>query len=231
MVVMPVYNEQASAGKVVTEWFAEIEKRTQDFSFLALDDGSQDDTREVLEKLQEQFGPRLEIISRDNRGHGQTCLEGYQLALDRGVSWVFQIDSDGQCDPHYFSQVWELREQCDVIYGVRNKRDDGWRRVLASRILRLTLAITCGVNCVDANVPYRLMRTAVLRDLVDRIPADFCLANIALAVVLRRAGKAREGRVPIRFRERYGGEPSVGLGKFHNKAGELVRQLRELLGA
>jgi hypothetical protein len=35
--------------------------------------------------------------------------------------------------------------------------------------------------------------------------------------------------VPIRFRERYGGEPSVRLGKFGEKARELHMQMRQLL--
>jgi dolichol-phosphate mannosyltransferase len=229
MIVMPVFNEQASVRKVVTEWFYEIENWTQDFVFLALDDGSNDKTLAVLEKLKEQLGPRLEIISRANRGHGQSCLEGYRHALARGAPWVFQIDSDGQCDPQYFFRFWRLREQADVIYGVRKTRDDGWRRVVASRILRLVLAVACRVNCVDANVPYRLMRPGIIKDALDRIPRDFFLANIAIAALLRQNPAVREERVPIRFRERYGGEPSVALSKFGGKASELVRQLRALL--
>lgn len=229
MIVMPVYNEQASVRKVVTEWFVEIENWTQEFIFLALDDGSNDDTLAVLEKLKEKLGPRLEIISRENRGHGQSCLEGYRYALKCNAPWVFQIDSDGQCDPQYFFRFWRLREKYDVIYGVRKKRDDGWRRSLASHVLRLVLSATCCVNCADANVPYRLMRSDILTKILNRIPNDFFLANVAVAVLLRKDETIREGRVPIRFRERYGGEPSVALSKFGGKATELVRQLRSLL--
>jgi dolichol-phosphate mannosyltransferase len=231
MIVMPVYNEQASVRKVVTEWISEIENWTEDFVFLALNDGSTDGTLAVLEKLREQLGPRLEIVSHANRGHGQSCLAGYRQALTRGARWVFQIDSDGQCDPQYFFRFWRLREQCDVIYGVRKIRDDGWRRTLASKILRLVIAATCRVHCVDANVPYRLMRSDILEIPLERIPTDFFLANVGLAVLLRKDRNIREGRVNIRFRERYGGEPSVALGKFGEKAGELVRQLRALMRA
>lgn len=230
MVIMPVFNEQASVRKVVTEWFFEIENWTQDFVFLALNDGSNDGTLAVLVKLKEQLGTRLEIVSHTNRGHGQSCLAGYRNALSRGAQWVFQIDSDGQCDPQYFFRFWRLREKCDVIYGVRKTRDDGWRRVVASRILRLVLALACRVNCVDANVPYRLMRPGSIKDALDRIPSDFFLANVAIAALLRQNPSIREGRVPIRFRERYGGEPSVALGKFGSKAAELMTQLRALLG-
>lgn len=228
MIVMPVYNEQASVRKVVMEWFQEIENWTEKFVFLAIDDGSKDRTLAVLRRLQVQLGPRLEIISRENRGHGQTCLQGYRIAIERGVPWLFQIDSDGQCDPQYFFRFWRKRENLDVIYGRRFRRDDGWRRVVASKVLWLTLLLTCGTRCVDANVPYRLMRTSVLGWALNRIPADFFLANVGLAVLLRRDPKVREGRVPIHFRERYGGEPSVALGKFGSKATELVRQLRKL---
>jgi hypothetical protein len=106
------------------------------------------------------------------------------------------------------------------------KREDGWRRVVASHVLRATLLLGASANCIDANVPYRLMRTADLAPILDRIPANFFLANIALAVALRRARGWRHGSIPIRFRERYGGEPSVKLGKFGEKARELFNQLQ-----
>lgn len=72
------------------------------------------------------------------------------------------------------------------------------------------------------------MRTANLQPVMDRIPADFFLANVALAVLLRRASTWQHGSIPIKFRERYGGEPSVGLGKFGDKARELMAQTGRL---
>ncbi|GAB4249617.1 MAG: hypothetical protein OHK005_16420 [Candidatus Methylacidiphilales bacterium] len=229
MLVMPVYNEQASVRKVVTEWFHELENWTENFVFLAINDGSKDDTQRILERLREQLGPRMEILSRENRGHGQSCLQGYRIACERNIPWVLQIDSDGQCDPQYFFRFWRDREKFDVIYGFRAQRDDGWRRVLASWVLRGVLLATAGVWCIDANVPYRLMQTRCLPDKLRRIPPDFFLANVALAVLLRKDPSVRHGVIPIRFRERYGGEPSVRLGKFGSKAMELIVQLRRVL--
>jgi dolichol-phosphate mannosyltransferase len=227
MIVMPIFNEQASVRKVVMEWFQEVENWTEDFVFLAINDGSTDDTLKILRRLREQLGPRLEIIDRPNKGHGQSCLEGYRLACERGVPWVMQIDSDGQCDPQYFFRLWRLREKAEVVYGYRFRRDDGWRRGLASVVLKTVLVLFARTYCIDANVPYRLMNTRSLRGVLEKVPNDFFLANIALAVLLRRAGW-REAAVPIRFRERYGGEPSVALGRFGGKALELIRNLRGL---
>jgi glycosyltransferase involved in cell wall biosynthesis len=228
MVVMPVYNEQASVRKVVLEWFQEIENWTENFVFLTINDGSTDSTGSVLNRLRDQLGNRLEIISRENRGHGQSCLEGYRTAVERGIPWVLQLDSDGQCDPQYFFRFWRQREIYGVIYGLRTKRDDGWKRVLASWVLRFTLLAAAGVWCEDANVPYRLMKSEAIKDLINRIPTGFFLGNVALAVLLKRDKLIQHGSVPIRFRERYGGEPSVRLGNFGLKASELITQLKSL---
>jgi dolichol-phosphate mannosyltransferase len=228
MIVMPVYNEQASVRKVVLEWFHEVENWTEDFVFLAINDGSTDGTAHILTRLRDQLGPRFEVLEQKNMGHGQSCLVGYREACRRSIPFVFQIDSDGQCDPQYFFRFWREREKFDVIYGHRIRREDGWRRIVASYVLRTTLLLGARSNCVDANVPYRLMRTIGLEPILRRIPEDFFLANVALAVVLRRERSWRHGSIPIRFRERYGGEPSVGLGRFGEKARELLGQLRSL---
>jgi dolichol-phosphate mannosyltransferase len=228
MVIMPVHNEQASVRKVILEWFHEVENWTEEFLFFVVNDGSTDGTSGILTRLRDQLGPRLEVVDQTNRGHGQSCLVGYREACRRGAAFVFQIDSDGQCDPQYFFRFWRERDKFDVIYGNRVKREDGWRRVIASQVLRATLLLAAGTNCVDANVPYRMMRTANLDSTLLRIPQDFFLANVALAVLLRRKTLWRHGYVPIRFRERYGGEPSVRLGKFGEKASQLLRQLKKL---
>jgi glycosyltransferase involved in cell wall biosynthesis len=231
MIVMPVYNEQASVRKVVLEWFHEVENWTEDFVFLAVNDGSTDDTARILARLRDQLGPRFEILAHTNKGHGQSCLVGYRESCRRRIPFVFQIDSDGQCDPQYFFRFWRQRETFDVIYGHRTKREDGWRRVVASNVLRATLLLSAHVNCPDANVPYRLMRTQRLGSSINLIPPSFFLANVALAVLLRREQSWRHGYVPIRFRERYGGEPSVAIGDFGHRAFQLRRQLRSLPAA
>ena len=228
MVVVPVYNEQASVRKVILEWFQEIESSTENFVFHIINDGSTDGTAQVLSRLHEMLGPRLEIVSRENTGHGQACLEGYRLGVQRGIPWILQIDSDGQCDPQYFFRLWKIRDNYDIIYGIRTRRDDGWRRVLASWVLRFTLVCAARVWCEDSNVPYRMMRSQCLSRKLNSISHRFFLTNVALAVLLKRDRTVRHGSIPIRFRERYGGEPSVGLGKFAAKAVELIRQLNSL---
>jgi glycosyltransferase involved in cell wall biosynthesis len=76
-IVLPVYNEQASIRKVVLEWFQEIENWTENFLCLCINDGPTDDTLKILHCLRDQLGPRLEVITHSNRGHGQTYRAGF----------------------------------------------------------------------------------------------------------------------------------------------------------
>lgn len=227
LIVMPVYNEEAAVESVIREWFAELSRVAFDFTLLAIDDGSKDSTLRVLRELEGELGQRLEILSRENRGHGQSCLQGYRIAIERGIPHILQIDSDGQSDPRHFGEFWKLRDDFDIIYGKRN-RMDGWRRVAASRVLRWSLRLLAGADCIDANVPYRLMNTAACAPAIRSIPSDFFLANVALAVRLRKTPGIRHGIVPIHFPSRRGGEPSVPFSKFAIKAIELFRQLKTI---
>lgn len=227
IIVMPVYNEEASIRRVVEDWLAEASRSAGSFVILAIDDGSSDGTLEILEELRGRSGESLEIISRENRGHGQSCMQGYRVALERNIPFILQVDSDGQSDPGYFQEFWRQRGQFDVIYGKRT-RSDGARRIVASFILRWSLRLLAGVDCVDANVPYRLMNTSACSAEIRSIPASISLANIALAVGLKRNPNIRHSCIGIEFPPRHGGEASVPFSKFAFKAVELFRQLGTL---
>lgn len=231
VVVIPVFNEQASVRKVIREWYREIENWTEDFLICVIDDGSDDKSLELIENVKSQLDGRIEVHSRPNRGHGATCRQGYERAIELDAEYVFQIDSDGQCDPQYFFRLWRQRETNDVIYGWRRHREDGLRRVIAGKVLKLFLLAVCGVWCIDANSPYRLMRVSILKNPVQTLKrTKVVLTNVALAVLLKRDRRVSHGAAPIRFRERYGGEPSVAFRQFGRKATELARQLRALSG-
>ena len=177
LVVLPVFNEQEVISTVIREWFGVLDSEVVDFTILAIDDGSTDTTLKSLESLESDLGERLEIISRPNRGHGQSCIEGYRIAIDRKIPFILQIDSDGQSDPKHFPDFWNRREHHDVIYGKRS-RHDGARRIFASAVLRLMLRLFAGADCGDANVPYRLMDTHACADSIRSVPADIFLANV-----------------------------------------------------
>jgi glycosyltransferase involved in cell wall biosynthesis len=224
ILVVPVYNEEDAIVPVLMEWRAELMGTVGagKFAILVVDDGSTDGTPARLAALD---WPELRIHRHTNRGHGQSCLVGYIEADRMGATYIFQIDSDGQCDPAGFARVWESREMAASIYGRRMSRDDGRARRIISAILRASLKVARQTRLNDTNVPFRLYRAPLAAAAARRIPADFNLANIAMALLLEPEGFIE---VPIHFRDRMGGQPAVRMWGFAPKALRLHRDLLRL---
>ncbi len=228
VVVMPVFNEAANIHSVIREWMSVLHTLDVNFEMIVLNDGSTDDTAKALNDLAAAYGARIRPVDKPNSGHGRTCRVGYDMALRAAAEWVFQIDSDGQCDPQFFPQFWERRMDYDCIFGDRTKRDDGFGRMLISFTCRMLLWICTGAYIPDPNVPYRLIRSSVLRAALARVPADFDLQNIALALALRKTAGLRWKHVPIHFRARQGGENSIHYRKIATMGLKMLGDLRSI---
>lgn len=223
-VVLPVYNEEACIEQVVNEWIPIIKKASPNSTLCILNDGSTDNTPQIIDKLAKE-NSAIKIVHKTNSGHGQTCVKGYKLALENNAEWVFQIDSDGQCDPKYFEQFLTLGTKHRVIYGYRNTRDDGYKRWIVSRIVAWFVWLATKVWVRDANVPYRLMHKDVLEPILSKIPSHFYLANILVAVLQHKKWQIKW--VNIHFRVRAGGEPSIKTFTFAKHGFKLFSQLRQ----
>jgi len=211
-VVIPIYNEEATIEAVVAEWTQKFQDLSIDYQFILINDGSSDGTLTTLQRMEKSDPQHLIIVDKANAGHGRTCRLGYSAAVEAPcVEWILQIDSDGQCDPTYFSQFWSKRDQADCVFGRRIKRDDGRVRALTSKICKFGATLLGGRDMVDPNVPFRLIRRDALADVLKMIPASFDIHNVAITFKLKQLMSIRWEYVPIRFRDRQGGSNSINL--------------------
>jgi len=225
-VIMPIYNEHIIIKQVIIEWINELDKYNLDYTIFTIDDGSTDTTYLELQLLVEKYQQKIKTYKKENSGHGQTCIWGYKKAIELGYDWIFQIDSDGQCDPKYFSKFLEAATQNICIYGFRNKRDDGFQRYIISRFVSIFVFLATYIWVRDANVPYRLMHRKTLNDILNKIPLDFYLANILIAALQVKNSKIKW--INIGFRERAGGVPSVKAFSFLKHGIKLYKQLKNI---
>jgi glycosyltransferase involved in cell wall biosynthesis len=215
--VMPAYNEQDNIEAVVAQWHPVVEKIGGDARLLIVNDGSKDNTSAILHELEKRTVegnvlkfPRLIALDKPNSGHGATCLFAYNKAIELGAKYIFQTDSDGQTDPDEFWKFWEKRADFDFIIGSRGGRQDGFSRIVVTKVLKLVIWLIFGEKVRDANTPFRLMRAGRLAKILAVIPKDFFLSNVLVSTI---AVKWKERCVwePITFKPRQGGVNSINL--------------------
>jgi len=210
-IIMPAYNEEATIRSVVKQWHPIAQKISGESRLVIIDDGSRDSTFSILTEMANDH-PYLVPLTKKNSGHGATCLFGYRYAMENHSDFIFQTDSDGQTDPDEFWKFWENRNEYSMIVGTRNKRKDGFSRIVVTKVLKLFIMIMMCLYIEDANTPFRLIKTKILARYFHLIPEKFSLSNVLISVIFIRK-KERCIWYPITFKERQGGVNSIDLKK------------------
>ena len=226
-IVIPAYNEEENITDVINGWYPVVEKYGSKKSKLViLNDGSKDNTSKVVKELKKSR-PLLEVVDKENSGHGSTVLYGYKYALDNGADYIFQTDSDGQTLPSEFKNFWKLRKDYDMVIGHRNKREDGISRVFVTKVLKLVIILAFKESVVVVNTPFRLMNKSSLEDCMSLIPEDFNLSNVVLSVVYQKKNY-KVKYLPVTFRPRQGGVNSINLKKISGIGKKALKDFKNI---
>lgn len=173
-IVMPCYNEEAvlpeSMRLVVDELQSLEDQRLVDAlasRILLVDDGSTDGTWSIIESAAGEDARIRGIRLSRNRGHQNALLAGLMEA--RGCCDIaITIDADGQDDVRAMeSMVREYLAGCEVVYGVRERRDVDslFKRFTAQAFYKFMRAMGCEV--VSNHGDYRLVSARVLDALAE----------------------------------------------------------------
>ena len=224
-IVIPAYNESENITQVINEWYPQLELAGPKSRLCIFNDGSKDNTAEILKDLQPGYS-QLDVINKENSGHGATLIQAYQYALAKGADYVFQTDSDGQTLGSEFKPFWEERHEQAFYVGLRSKREDGFSRKVVTTVLRWVIRMSFGISLPDANTPYRLMERGALEACLETMPQDFFLSNVLLLVTACYRGDSIRYR-EIVFRPRQGGENSINLKRIFKIGRQSLRSFRE----
>lgn len=178
-VVIPVYNEAGIIQVVIKDWIEVLNKLHIHYKIKLYNDGSTDSSLKVLRTLKDQYPDYIDIIDKKNSGHGPTILKSYRESLD--AEWIFQVDSDNEIKAHYFSDFWEIRDQYDFIIGKRVNRDSPLFRKVMTYFSYVVVKLFYGKGIIDANCPYRLMRTGAFKAIFTSIPPETFAPNIIVS--------------------------------------------------
>ena len=150
--VIPVHNEEKNIPIVYREIKAVLEELSQNknytYEIIFVNDGSSDNTLEVLKnfKKSDSF---LRILNMDkNRGQSAGLTAGFYYAKG---DIIVTMDGDGQNDPRYIKDlIKKIEEGYQVVTGYRIKRKEPFlTRILPSRIANWLISLITGLKVRD----------------------------------------------------------------------------------
>ncbi len=199
IVIMPVYNEEGTIKEVVEDWHDTLSALKMHFELHVFDDGSKDSSLTILEELKKSL-PHLVVHGQTNKGHGPTILASYMKFSQ--MPWLFQVDSDNEVKPKSFPQLWEKKDQYDLLLGRRRDRQNPFVRQVVSAVAAGMVRCAFGQGVSDVNSPFRLMRGEAFRDLFPMIPSQAFAPNVIITgIACNKKMRIYEVDIPYQFRK------------------------------
>ena len=215
--VLPAFNEAEVIEQALDEADQALSELCDDYEILVVDDGSRDDTAEIVSRAIEH-NPRIQIIRHSvNQGYGAALRHGFAAASKDLVGFT---DADCQFDLRELDRLVLLAQSYDVVCGYRIDRKDTALRCLYSRVYNWIVRLLLGINVRDIDCALKLFRRDVVHDL--QINTNGFLVNSELLTQARQKGHSIV-EVGASHRPRAGGESSVSIHHIPRVLASLLR--------
>jgi glycosyltransferase involved in cell wall biosynthesis len=193
-VVVPVYNSDQSLEELVKRIHAVMAEIGNSYEIIMVDDGSRDDSWQVISELSGEFPVLKGIQLSRNYGQHNALLCGIRAAC---MPLIITIDDDLQTPPEEIPAILsKLDDKTDVVYGTPEKEKHSFWRKMASRITKLVLQNAMGARTASRVSAFRVFRTR-LREAFS----DFGGAFVSIDVLLSW-GTTRFESVDVRHENR-----------------------------
>lgn len=203
-VVLPVYNERENLVPLIDEIAEVLAPTGKTFEIIAVDDGSKDDSPEILRRLAAERPYVKALLFRRNAGQSAAFDAGFHAASG---ALVVTMDADRQNDPHDIpAMIAKLDEGYDMVTGWRKNRRDGLLlRKVPSRIANALIRKVTGAKIHDLGCSLKVYR----KDLTDEMRLWGEMHRF-ISVLAEGLG-GRVGEVVVNHRPRVAGKSKYGL--------------------
>jgi dolichol-phosphate mannosyltransferase len=196
LVVIPTYNEAESIGEILAAL------KPLDCDVLVIDDGSPDGTAHIVRNL------GIEVIERAGKqGLGSAYRAGFSLAMDRGYTYIIQMDADGSHQVKDLEKMMEWIGSADLLIGSRYVKDGGvanWStfRKNLSKSANKYANVVLSLGIKDTTSGFRIYTSALVKKMeISTIRSEgYCFQIEMTRRAISRGGSIAE--IPITFIER-----------------------------
>ena len=163
-IVVPIYNEEESLPFLVNQLLEVLQPMEETFEIVLVNDGSSDNSAEVIRKLSFDIPELVGVLLRKNYGQTAAMAAGFDISSGE---IVVTLDGDLQNDPADIPLlVNKIRDGFDLVSGWRYRRQDAAiSRKLPSKIANRLIGKVTGVRLNDYGCSLKAYRKEVLTDM------------------------------------------------------------------
>ena len=206
IIIIPTYNEKENVESVAAAVF----KACPEANILIVDDNSPDGTGQIADQMSSR-DDRVQVMHRPGKqGLGRAYIAGFQWALARNYTHIFEMDADASHNPAEIPNFLKAAEQADLVLGSRyinGIRIINWplKRLAISKAASLYVQWLTGMPFMDPTGGYKCFRRSVLEAIdLTRIASNGYSFQIEMTHTAWKLGfKIHE--IPIIFEDRHSG--------------------------
>jgi len=159
-IVIPVKDEAESLPELLAEIKAAVLPAVQSIEVIVIDDGSRDNSWEVLQNLSKEYGFLKAVRFQYNCGKASALSLGFQLASGK---YIATMDGDLQDNPAEIPEMLKMLENSDLVSGWKKKRHDPWHKTIPSKFFNLAVSIVCRQRLHDFNCGLKVYKAEVAK--------------------------------------------------------------------
>ena len=170
LIIIPAYNEEENIERTIRM----IEKGTNDFDYVIINDCSKDNTKKICEKNHFNY-----VDLPINLGIGGAVQTGYKYALNNGYDLAVQVDGDGQHDPQFLEEMAEylVENKLDMVIGSRFINKEGFQssgvRRLGIKYFTGLIKVLTGKKITDPTSGLRMINKDIIEMFASDYPKDY----------------------------------------------------------
>lgn len=188
-IIIPCYNE---AKRIQTSEFTRFSNEHEDIEFYFVNDGSTDETENLLLKIKESSQSKI-ISSIKNWGKGNAIRKGLVTAIEDGFDLVGYLDADLSASLEEFLRLKDLLidNRLDLVLGSRIKKIDtvierSFFRHIVGRIIATIIDQKFKLGVYDTQCGAKIFRSSVLREIIDEPFSTKWFFDVELLLRIRK---------------------------------------------
>lgn len=215
-VVIPLYNEDESLPELAA-WIQRVmEANGFSYEIIMVDDGSNDSSWQVIERLQKKNPCVRGIKFRRNYGKSAALYCGFE---DAKGDVVITMDADMQDSPDEIPALYRMitEEDYDMVSGWKKKRYDPLSKTLPTKLFNATARKFSGIKLHDFNCGLKAYKQVVVKNI-----EVYGEMHRYIPILAKQAGFTRIGEKVVQHRARKYGVSKFGLNRFINGMLDLL---------